>query len=467
MRTLPVLRPAGPYRSDDRGLLRAVSGAPLAEVGEAPPLLVRRTLEQQRRARVEADGRPRALGEERLRTLRIAGELFLTATLDGERPEDYVRVQSLATGLPEAAVRRAMTQLRDQLAGLGPALGAQRPSGAGPDSPRAKWVRRASLLGVIAPSNHPATHGAWVQALALGYQIAVRPGGRDPFTPLRLVRALVQAGLGPAEATVLPGSHAAADTLVDTADLALVYGGESTVARYRDTSRVLVRGPGRTKALLLGTDQDDAVLDHLVQEVSDDGGVRCTNLTTVFTTGDHAALADALASRLAKLPVLPAADPDAVLPLRHISEATALHAAVQAHARDAVDVSAAHHGADPHPLVQEEAAAMRPIVLRCDSPTHPGTAVEMPYPCVWVAPWRPEDGTGPLGDSLALHLLDRDDGPAAEWLAALLRDAPTVRTLLRGPHHRWWRDPLLPHDGYLGQFLMEARGLVDTTEGTR
>ncbi|MEU8772369.1 aldehyde dehydrogenase family protein [Streptomyces sp. NPDC048606] len=439
---IPVIRDGRERASRDTRILHGVDGAPLATVHEAPALVTRLTVKAARQA-------PPTTREERLAVLAKAGALFAGATLGGTTPEEYCRVQALASGVPVTVARRTLARVADTCARLGGILDAQAPTGTGRG---ARWVRRGSVFGVVAPSNHPATHGAWLQALALGYKVVVRPGARDPFTPLRLVRALLEAGLEPGWISLLPGSHAAADALVDTADLSLVYGGEDTVARLRGNDRVLVRGPGRSKVLVDGP-FDGVTLDHLVAEIAGDGGVRCTNTTAVLTSGDHRALAAALAERLAALPAHPVTDERAVLPVRPRAEAEGLRAALDRAARGAPDLMAGHHEDGPLPLVADDAVALRPAVMCVDDADHPGLATELPFPCVWVAPWERARGVAPLDDSLALTLLTEDASLVAEAL-----DSPGVRTVLHGRVPDWWKDPYLPHDGYLGQFLNEARG---------
>ncbi|MDG4860906.1 hypothetical protein P8605_22520, partial [Streptomyces sp. T-3] len=248
----------------------------------------------------------------------------------------------------------------------------------------------------------------------------------------------------------------AADALTRAADLALVYGSEATVARLRGDDRVLVRGPGRSKVLVDGP-LDDATLDHLVTEIAADGGVRCTNATAVLTSGDHRALADALAERLARLPVHMITEEAAVLPARSLKEAAGLRATLDRAALGAPDVARRHYRESdgPLPVVDGDAAVLRPAVLCVDRNDHPGLGTELPFPCVWVAPWRQSDGLAPLADSLALTLLTDNSALVDEAL-----DSPGIRTVLHGRVHGWWTDPYLPHDGYLGQFLKEARGFA-------
>ncbi|OEU88195.1 hypothetical protein DB35_17555 [Streptomyces abyssalis] len=444
--SIPVLRDGEERSSRDTHLLHGVDGVPVATVHEAPAMVTRLTVKRMRAA-------PRTAQDKRLAALADAGRLFAEATLGGQTPEEYCRVQSIVSGVPIGVARQTLGRMRDDCGLLGDVVARQSPVGAGRT---ARWVRRGSVFGVVAPSNHPATHGAWLQAVALGYRVAVRPGARDPVTPLRLVRALLQAGLEPGWISLLPGPHAAADALMDAADLSLVYGSEATVARLRGNDRVLVRGPGRSK-ILVDVPVDEAVLDHLIAEISADGGVRCTNTTAVFTSGDHRALAEALAGRLAALPGLPVTDARAVLPVRPRKEAEGLRAALHRAAQGAVDLTERYYEADGGPVtvVDEDAAALRPAVMCVDRSDHPGLGTELPFPCVWVAPWGRQEGIGPLDDSLALTLLTDDAALVDEAL-----EAPGIRTVLHGRVPRWWRDPHLPHDGYLGQFLMEARGFA-------
>lgn len=449
--SVPVLRATGEHPSREVARLLSVDGEPLAEVSQAPALLVRRALDEMRRA-------PAQPTAERLAALRKAGELFGTATLAGESPQAYARSHALATGTPIGVAERALGRYAAFTAGLEALVAAERPAGAGGRG--ARWVPRGTVLGVIAPSNHPGVHISWLQALALGYRVAVRPGARDPFTPARLIRALRAAGLEPGWATLLPGSHAAADALVAASDLAIVYGGPDAEERYGGSRRVLVRGPGRTKAVVLGGDPGPAALDHLVREIAGDGGVRCTNTTSVFTDRDHRRLAEALAARLAALPALPVTDPRAALPARAADEAAALRRALDGRLAGAVDVSAAHYtGEDRHPRAYGHGhCLLRPAVLLCDRPDHPGLGVELPFPCVWVAPWTPGHGVAPLRDSLALTVLAEPGHPYAAELVRQALAEPSVRTVLEGAVEEWWLDPGIPHDGQLGQFLMEARG---------
>src|SRR5690606_2104770 len=101
------------------------------------------------------------------------------------------------------------------------------------------------------------------------------------------------------------------------------YGGDDVVRKYQG-STVLPQGPGRSKILVTAdTDWRDH-LDVIVGSVADQGGVACINATAVFVEGDPAPVAEALAERLAGIPVLPPTDPGAVLPVQDVEGARAI-----------------------------------------------------------------------------------------------------------------------------------------------
>ncbi|MFI6209072.1 aldehyde dehydrogenase family protein [Streptomyces sp. NPDC051041] len=447
--TRPALHPllgGSAWESEDGVPLTGVDGHDLADVGQAPVLLAQLAL---RRAAASA-GAP--LPE---KDAAEAGRLFAQETLDGESPQEYCRRAALATGLPHAVHARALRQLGDGLAGASAAVAAELPAPPHGSPHAVRWVRRGRTLAVVAPSNHPEPHLAWAKAVALGHGVVVRPGGRDPFTPLRLARALYAAGLPADRLSVLPGGHDTADFLVKHADRALVYGGPDTVARWSGRAAVAVRGPGRSK-VLLGPAADDTAIAHTARTIAADGGARCTNTSVVLTAGDVRETADALAAELAHLTPLPVLDPDAALPVFTADRATALAREV-----DRLTGTGLHRhpttAAGAHGTVEiaDGSHALPPVVLSTTDPAHPALGTELPFPFTVVAPWTAEAGTGPLRDSLVVTLL----GAPAKLAEELLHE-PTVRRVVLGPADPWTTAPGLPHDGSLTHFLLEPKAFV-------
>ncbi|MFJ5546426.1 aldehyde dehydrogenase family protein [Streptomyces sp. NPDC093225] len=444
---IPLLRAGRTARSAEQAELCGVDGTPLATVHLAPPLLARLTVADARRGE---DRAPDAA------VLRRAGELFATAELAGLTPERYCDLQARVAGVPVTVAGHSLQDVAKTFANVGARLAAERPAGLGgelaPGEINAVWARRGDVLAVIAPSNNPGTHTQWLTALGCGYRLVVRPGTRDPFTPARMIAALMAAGVAPHYLSLLPGSHATGDALVEAADLSLVFGGDAAERRYGRDRRVILRGPGRSKLLHTGPVTEET-LDVICDSVGYDAGMRCTNATAVFTEGDPKELATALAERLARLTAAPPQSPQAQVPVLPVAEARALREHLAARQEGAVDVTTALYPDGPVADFGDGSAGLRPAVLLCDRSDHPGARIELSFPCVWVLPWERSEGFGPLRDTLALTIL----GDEPELARQALRER-SIRKVLLGPLPTHSAGDVSPHDGYLSHELMEARG---------
>ncbi|MGW0878315.1 aldehyde dehydrogenase family protein [Streptomyces sp. NPDC002671] len=449
---LPLIRAGVPVRSAQSLTLDGVDGTPLATVHQAPPLLARLAVQEARRR--AADRGPSDAPAPEL--LQEAGKLFATATLGGLDPDQYCRIQARAAGVPITVARHSLEDMARTFAGVGARVAAERPAGAGhtlaPGEISGVWVRRGDVLAVIAPSNNPGTHTQWLTALACGYALVVRPGSRDPFTPARMIEALLVAGVEPSLLSLLPGDHATGDALVEAADFSLVFGGDAAVRKYGNDRRVILRGPGRSKLLHSGPITEE-VLDVVCESVGYDGGMRCTCATAVFTDADPREFAEAVAERLARLtPAAPERD-EAGLPVLPLAEARAVRELLVSRLDGAVDVAEGRYPDGPVADLGDGSAALRPAVLLCDRPDHPGARIELSFPCVWIVPWKRELGLAPLRDTLSLTVLGDDP----ELARQALRE-PTIRKVLFGAFPTWSAGDVSPHDGYLSHELMEARG---------
>lgn len=446
---LSLVRAGVPASSAETAQLLAVDGTPIAIVDQAPPLLARMTVANLR----QLGGDNTAPHPE---VIARAGVLFATADLDGLSPEAYCEMQARSAGIPVRVVRHSLSDIREICAHVGERVAAECPPGAGgdvePGRIAAVWARRGDILAVVAPSNNPGTHVQWLQGLALGYRLVIRPGTRDPFTPARLVAALLAAGVEPSYLSLLPGGHATGDALIGAADLSLVFGGDEAVGAYAGDRTVILRGPGRSKLLQLGELTDEA-LETICTSVGYDAGMRCTNASAVFTEGDPRTVGEAIAERLAALVPGKPMSPEAQLPVLPIDRAAALRAHLESRLAGAVDVAAPRYPDGPVADLGDGSAALRPAVLVADRSDHPGGRIELPFPCVWVLPWDRTEGFGPLSHTLVLTILGGDHKLAAEAL-----HEPTIRTVLLGPLPTFSSSPTSPHDGYLGHELMEARG---------
>jgi acyl-CoA reductase-like NAD-dependent aldehyde dehydrogenase len=261
------------------------------------------------------------------------------------------------------------------------------------------------------------------------------------------------AGFADEDVLFLPCDHGAADELVHSGDLAMVFGGDDVVGRYTggwSRTPVLPQGPGRVKLLITGC--WEPFLDVVVDSVSGLGGVSCLNATAVLVEQDARGFAEALAERLAALRPLPPEHEEAALPCRPLAEAQAVEDFVRQQARGATAVLGKDGIADD---LGDGSAALRPAVHLLDDATAEQIGLEMPFPCVWVAPWSKEQGVAPLRESLVAGVATDD-----ETLVDAVLDEPSIRNVYGLDRPTWWLPPGIPHDGFLAEFLMRSTGLA-------
>ena len=80
---------------------------------------------------------------------------------------------------------------------------------------------------------------------------------------------------------------------------------------------------------------------------------------------------------------------------------------------------------------------------------------ELPFPCVWISPWSRTDGLKPLRHSLVLNAITTDE----DLLDDLINE-PTVTNVYSGHHPTYETTPVIPHNGYLADFLMCNKGFI-------
>src|SRR5262245_17731146 len=251
MLTLDALGHNGPYRTRNRLPLTDVAGAPMGELSLVPPLFVTRAMSGLRKARpLPVDARRKAIA--------AAGELFATGEVDGMPAADYRLTVSRMSGTPMPVVIDATAMIAEFAAGAyDRVLQSARPVGAVNDwrdedirRGGAVWIRRGEVFAVHAAGNSPGVHAGWLEALAAGYRVAIRPSRREPLTPHRLVSALRACGFGDDHVVLLPTDHGVADEILRGADLGMVYGGQDVIDKYAADPTIQPNGPGRSKILI-------------------------------------------------------------------------------------------------------------------------------------------------------------------------------------------------------------------------
>jgi len=470
---LPVLRFGQEYRSlQAKPLVDHRTGAPVGEVGQANAGLVRRDLKRAAAGQAALRALP---AEELVRRCQRAGELFLEAELEiGEglrqSSADYRAMLGASCGLPGtlaranqekvAGVLRELPQvLRGLTRGLDLAL-LDRHLG-NEDDVLLWYTPAASSLGVILPSNSPGVNALWLPALALKVPVALKPGQGDPWTPLRLCRALVSAGI-PAEAIGLyPTDHEGAAVLLEGCTRAMLFGDERTTRAYANRPSIELHGPGRSK-VLIGRDELprwEQHLDALVTSVAANGGRSCVNASCIVVPGRADEIAEALAARLNDVVPRPFDDPAAALAaFPDAGLAGRIDQAIEAGLAEAGarDVTAPVRGARRVELAGS--TYLRPTVVRCTRADHPLANSEYLFPFASVVELPEDEALSWMGDSLVVTAITRDAGLREKLLCS-----SGIGRLNLGPvptaHVRWDQ----PHEGNLFEFL-HARRAVHAAE---
>ncbi len=468
---VPALRFGRAYASLETSEVRALAGGEtLARVSQVNAGLVRRDL---RRAGEHA-AKLRAVPTERM--LAICAEAarhFLEARLpldDGgleHGPDEYVAMLSATSGLPYVLVRKNMEKIATVLrempailrgltrgldravldAGLGDAGGV-----------RVSFLPATDALGVVLPSNSPAVNSLWLPAVALRTPVVLKPGREEPWTPLRIVRALEAAGCPREAFGFYPTDHEGAAAILSTCGRSLLFGDESTTSQWAADPRIEVHGPGRSK-VLFGPDEAERWEEHLdvlVESVAANGGRSCINASTIVTPSRADEIADALARRLSELVPRAPDDPSATLSaFANPKLAAFVDAAIEAGlaAGGAQDVTGRHR-VGARATEQGGRQYLLPTVVRCDSIEHPLARTEYLFPFTSVVEVPADALARSLGPSLVVTAITRDEALVAELLAA-----PHVDRLNLGPvptiHVEWDQ----PHEGNLFELLYERRAI--------
>ena len=317
---IPILRLGEDYHSAD-----------LVELNDnlvthtANPGLIRRDLLQIEKSKAALDAIP---AETLADYCEAAAELFMHADLpcgdSTQSPAEYIESLSALTRLPHTLVKmnmgkiyEAMSQIRTVIGGLTRGIPLEMFDGglATLDGLDVNYYPATSSLGVSLPSNAPAVNSLWLPALVMKIPVLLKPGREDPFTPLRIVQAMIQAGFPKEAFGFYPTTHEGGDTLLTTCGAGISFGSDVTVRKYAPFKSIQVHGTGRSK-ILIGEDFIDRWEDHidvLVTSISANGGRSCINTSSILVPSHRDEIAEALAAKLAQIEPLARDDENALL----------------------------------------------------------------------------------------------------------------------------------------------------------
>ena len=468
MLTIPILRWGQPYESLElANVAHFLTGEPLARVSQANAGLLAKDLRRGQHARDVLREIP---ARELIALVKKAADLYLNAALPmggGEQsPEDFVRLQSAATGLPEHMCRANMAKNHFVLSRMDEVLDCLTRGldldifarGYGIESRRVvvSYQAQTPVLGLVLPSNSPGVHTLWLPAVPLQVGLVMKPGSAEPWTPYRIAEAFFQAGV-PREAIGLyPGGHDVGNEVVSRCARSMIFGSAETVKRYHGDPRVQVHGPGFSK-ILLGDDLVDSWekhLDLMVESVIANGGRSCINCSSIWASRHTREIARALAERLGPIDAKSPEDPAAGLAAFTVkSQAQATHASIQEKVKEpGLEDCTAPFG--PRLVEKERCAYLRPWVVHCDSSERKIANSEYIFPFVTVVQCPQAQMIEKIGPTLVCTAITND----AAWERQLI-DAPHIDRLNLGPTPTIKLDWLQPHEGNIVDFLFRARAL--------
>jgi acyl-CoA reductase-like NAD-dependent aldehyde dehydrogenase len=469
---IPLLRRGQPYRSlDTNRVPHHRTREPFVEVSQANVGLIRRDFleqesAQERLARFSVDELTAICG--------AAAEHFLNGALplgDGtQSPEDYVLQVSATTGMPHVMARRNMqkiagmlAQMRSVLAGLTRNLDLKiLDSGSGDLNGQAlSFFPRGRSLGVVLPSNSPGVHSLWIPAFALKTLLVLKPGSAEPWTPYRIVQALIRAGAPPEAFSYYPTDHAGAGEILRQSGRGMLFGDIGSMKSWRDDPRIELHGPGYSK-VVIGEDQIgqwEKYLDVMVASIVENGGRSCVNASGIWVPSRAAEIAEALAERLARIAPRDAADADAqIAPFADGGVAQRIHDMIESEIEGARDVTAAHRGSGRLALFQG-CSYLLPTIVRCPSPEHPLANREFLFPFASVVQVKQNQLPEVLGPTLVATVITADRKLAGRFLRS-----PLVGRLNLGAiptnQIRWDQ----PHEGNLFDHLYARRAFQQECE---
>jgi acyl-CoA reductase-like NAD-dependent aldehyde dehydrogenase len=472
MLQIPILRQGRPYTSLDIARVPHYrTRETFVGVSQANSGLIRRDLLDQERGR---EALAAFTTEQLLAMCRRAAEAFMNETLplgDGEQsPEDYVRQLSATTGMPHVLVRRNMQKIHGALAEMGSVLaGLTRgldlqilDAGFGTHEGHAvSFFPRTSSLGVILPSNSPGVHSLWVPAVALKIPLVLKPGSSEPWSPYRIIQAMMRAGIPEEAFGYYPTDHAGAGAILQNCGRGMFFGDSASVGKYASDPRIELHGTGYSKVVIGEdcVDEWEKYLDVMAASIVENGGRSCINASGVWVTRRGREIAEALAQRLAEVVPRDAEDPAAqIAPFASADVAKRISAIVDSGLREegATDVTAKYRASR---LVERDGATyLLPTVVHCESPEHPLANREFLFPFASVVEVSQDEIPEALGPSLVVTAITKD-----ERLIQRLINSPQVDRLNVGPIPTMKISWDQPHEGNLFEHLYARRAFQRAT----
>lgn len=466
---IPILRSGKPYKSLNTIEVKDFrTGEAVAELSQANSGLIRKDFLDQDRKKAALNTIP---VKDIIEMCKQAGELFMNADLllDGTKqsPDDYIRILSSTTGMPESLckinmgkVYHVMNEMEQVLGGLTRGLDLSiLDKGWGEQNGRSlSYLVQANSLGAILPNNSPGVHTLWLPSIPLKVPLVLKPGSQEPWTPFRVIQAFIEVGL-PAEAFgFYPTDYSGASEILLRSSRSMFFGDAATVKAWEKDHRVQTHGPGWSK-VVFGKDKIDdweSYLNTMVDSISINSGRSCLNASGIRVPAKGREIAEALAQRLAAIEAKSMNDPNAKL-------AAFVNPVVAERISQMIDNGLEEGGAEDltakyrkgDRLVEIDGATiLQPTLVWCDNPEHTLASSELLFPFASFVEVQQDKVLESMGPTLVCTAITEDKQFRNEILAA-----PNVDRLNFGAIPTSKISPTQPHEGNLFEHLYKQRAL--------
>lgn len=473
MLEIPVIRWGQPYESLERDkVVHFETGEALAEVHQANGGLMKMDMRKAQRARdlLREVPIPRLV-----EMCKKAGDLYTSATLPlgngTQNPEEFCRMQSATTGLPEQMCASNMKKNAFVLSHMGEILDAltrglpteilTRGYGMESRGVMVSYQANSPILGMVLPSNSPGVHTLWMPVIPMQVGLVLKPGPQEPWTPYRMYEAFAQAGVPREAISIYPGGPEVGAAVLEACPRAMIFGGLPTVERYHGNPRVQAHGPGFSK-ILFGDDKVDQweqYLDLMADSVAINSGRSCISCSGIWVSRHGQEIAEALAKRLGPIEPLPMNDPKAPLAAFTIpGAADAMNAQIEEGCKAAgvTEVTAKYRNGS-RLVKRERCDFLRPTVIHCTGPDVPLANTEYMFPFVSVVECPQNKMLSSIGQTLVASAITEDP----KWSQQLV-DATNIDRLNIGPIKTIALNWLQPHEGNIVDFLFRARAFQNS-----
>jgi len=463
---IPISRWGEPYKSLEQDkVVHFDTGEVLAEVSRANGGLVERDMRQAQRARDVLREIPI---KDLMQMVKKAADLYTKGDLplgDGtQSPDQFVRMQSATTGLPEHMCRfnmeknhfvlNEMERILDSLTrGLDLNI-LSRGYGMEPRGVPLSYQAQSPILGMVLPSNSPGVHTLWLPIIPMQIGLVLKPGPQEPWTPYRMTAAFIAAGIPKQAIAIYPGLGDVGAAVLQHCQRSLIFGGTATVEQYKGNPRVQAHGPGFSK-IILGDDQVDnweKYVDIMANSVFINSGRGCINCSGVWVSRHGKKIAEAIAAKIGPVQPLPPEDPKSALAAFTVpGQADSVNKDIDAALQESgVHDMTAKFG--PRLVKKERCDYLRPTVIYCESPDKAMAKKEYMFPFVTVVECPQEKMLGAIGPTLVCSAITED-----AKFQRQLADATHIDRLNIGPLETIKLNWLQPHEGSIVDFLFRGR----------